>query len=177
MLGILNELESNLEIYHTNKDKYMAFKYSHLKKGKISISDKGFGFVLLPDEEDIHVEPGRLNGACDGDYVAVEVIGKEKEKKREGRVLRIAKRTYGPIVGEYLYNNGESCVIVKDRKFKKKVLLTKDSIKDAVDGHIVVAAVVKELDNNTILAELTNIIGHKNDVGVDVEAIVYKHMI
>ena len=32
MLKVLNELESNLTIYHTNKDKYMAFCYSHLKK-------------------------------------------------------------------------------------------------------------------------------------------------
>ena len=176
MFTILNELESNLEIYHTNKDKYMAIEYSHLKKGKISVSEKGFGFVVLDDEEDIHVEEGRLNGACDGDYVIVEVIGKEKSKKREGRVLRIAKRTYGPLVGEYLYNNGEPTIIVKDRKFKKKVILTKDTTKDAVDGHIVVATVIRELDNNTVLAEIDNIIGHKNDVGVDVEAIIYKHM-
>ena len=46
LLKTLNELESNLDIYHTNKDKYMAFEYSHLKKGKISVSEKGFGFVL-----------------------------------------------------------------------------------------------------------------------------------
>ena len=46
MFDILNDLESKLEIYHTNKDKYMALIYSHLKKGKISVSEKGFGFVV-----------------------------------------------------------------------------------------------------------------------------------
>ena len=35
MIKILNELEGDLSIYHTNKDKYMALEYSHLKKGKI----------------------------------------------------------------------------------------------------------------------------------------------
>ena len=176
MFDILNDLESKLEIYHTNKDKYMALIYSHLKKGKISVSEKGFGFVVLDDEEDIHVEEGRLNGAINGDLVIVEVIGKEKGTKREGRVLRIASRSYGPIVGEYLYNDGNPTIISNDKKLKQKIVLTKESTKDAVDGHIVVANVIKELDRNTVLAEITNIIGHKNDVGVDVEAIVYKHM-
>ena len=99
----LNELENSLAIYHTNKDKYMAFEYSHLKKGKISVSEKGFGFVLMKDEEDIHVDAKHLNGALDGDFVIVEIIDKNTGAKKEGRVLRIAKRNYGPIVGEFVF--------------------------------------------------------------------------
>ena len=176
MLEILNQLESDLTIYHTNKDKYMAFIYSHLKKGKISVSEKGFGFVLMEDEEDIHIDKEHLNGAIDGDLVIVEITNKNTGAKKEGRVLRIAKRNYGPIVGEYLYNNGEPTIIPNDKKLKQKIVLTKESTKNVVDGHIVVANIIKELDINVILAEITTVIGHKNDVGVDVEAIVYKHM-
>ena len=176
MMRVLNDLESNLIIYHTNKDKYMAFEYSHLKKGKIAVSDKGFGFVLMEDEDDIHVDKEHLNGAIDGDLVIVEITNKNTGAKKEGRVLRIASRNYGPLVGEYSYNDGNPTIIPNDKKIKQKVVLTKDSTKDAVDGHIVVANVIKELDRNTILAEITTIIGHKNDVGVDVESIVYKHM-
>lgn len=176
MLKVLNELESNLTIYHTNKDKYMAFEYSHLKKGKISVSEKGFGFILMEDEEDIHVDGKHLNGAVDGDLVIAEITNKNTGAKKEGRVLRIASRFYGPIVGEYIYNDGKPTIKVNDRKFKQTIVLTKESTKDAVDGHIVVANVIKELDRETVLTEITNIIGHKNDVGVDIEAIVYKHM-
>ena len=176
MFSVLNKLEGDLFIYHTNKDKYMAFEYSHLKKGKISVSEKGFGFVLMEDEDDIHVDNKHLNGAVDGDLVIVEIINKNTGAKKEGRVLRIARRNYGPLVGEYFYNDGAPTIIVNDKKFKQKVVLTKESTKNVVDGHIVVANVLKELDRNTVLAEITNIIGHKNDVGVDVEAIVYKHM-
>lgn len=176
MMRLLNDLESNLTIYHTNKDKYMAFEYSHLKKGKIAVSDKGFGFVLMEDEDDIHVDKEHLNGAIDGDLVIVEITNKNTGAKKEGRVLRIASRNYGPLVGEYSYNDGNPTIIPNDKKIKQKVVLTKDSTKDAVDGHIVVANVIKELDRNTILVEITTIIGHKNDVGVDVESIVYKHM-
>lgn len=176
MLDYLNELESDLSIYHTNKDKYIAFEYSHLKKGKIDVSEKGFGFVLMEDEDDIHVDKEHLNGAQDGDMVIVEIVNKNTGSKKEGRVLRIAKRNYGVLVGEYVYNNGNPSVIISDKKFKQKIVLTKESTKNVVDGHIVLLNVIKELDRNTILAEIKTIIGHKNDVGVDVEAIIYKHM-
>lgn len=176
MFSALNELEGSLEIYHTNKDKYMAFEYSHLKKGKISVSEKGFGFIIMEDEDDIHVDNKHLNGAVDGDMVIAEITNKNTGAKKEGRVLRIASRNYGPLVGEYLYNDGKPTIKVNDRKFKQTVILTKESTKNAVDGHVVVANVVKELGNNLVLAEIINIIGHKNDVGVDIEAIVYKHM-
>lgn len=176
MLKVLNELESDLTIYHTNKDKYMAFEYSHLKKGKISVSEKGFGFIIMEDEEDIHVDNRHLNGAVDGDMVIAEITNKNTGAKKEGRVLRIASRNYGPLVGEYIYNDGKPTIKVNDRKFKQTIVLTKESTKNVVEGHIVVANVIKELGNNAVLAEITTIIGHKNDVGVDIEAIVYKHM-
>ncbi len=176
LLSILNELENNLTIYHTNKDKYMALEFSHLKKGKIEVSQKGYGFVLMEDEEDIHISYENLNGAIDGDFVIAEIINKNTGAKKEGRILRIASRNYGVIVGEYRYNDGKPTVIPNDKKLKQKIVLTNESTKNAVDGHIVVLNVLKELDRHTILAEITTIIGHKNDVGVDVESIVYKHM-
>ena len=175
MLKVLNELESNLTIYHTNKDKYMAFCYSHLKKGKISVSDKGFGFVLMEGEDDIHVDAKHLNGAIDGDMVIVEITNKNTGSKKEGRVLRIASRNYGPIVGEFKFIDDMPTIIPNDKKFKQKIVLTKESTKDCVEGHIVVANVVKELDRNTVLAEITTIIGHKNDVGVDILSFVYEY--
>ena len=176
LLKNLNDLESNLSIYHTNKDKYMALEYSHLKKGKLSLSEKGYGFILMENEPDIFISSSNINGATDGDMVIAEIIDKNSGAKLEGRILRIAARNYGPIVGEYISNKGKPTVIPNDKKVKQKIVLTRESTKDAVDGHIVVLNVIKELDRNTILAEITTIIGHKNDVGVDELSIVYKHM-
>ena len=175
MFKSLNELESELKIYHTNKDKYMLFEYSHLKKGKISVSEKGFGFVLMDPEPDIYVSSKSLNGARDGDMVIVEIIDNSTGAKKEGRVLRIAKRTYGPLIGEIYKEHDVLYLKVHDRKFKQKVVLTKDTLENAVEGHIVLAEYKKEIDRDTILADVIKIIGHKNDVGVDVEAIIYKY--
>ena len=176
MMNTLNELESDLTIYHTNKDKYIDFEYSHLKKGKLDLNDKGYGFVVLKDEPDIYIDAKNINHATDGDLVIAEVISKTSGAKKEGRILRIAKRSYGPLIGEFVNQGGKPTIIPNDKKFKQKVVLTKESTKDCVEGHIVVVDVIKELDRNTVLGEITTIIGHKNDAGVDIEAIIYKHM-
>ncbi len=176
MMNTLNELESDLTIYHTNKDKYIDFEYSHLKKGKLDLNDKGYGFVVLKDEPDIYIDAKNINHATDGDLVIAEVISKISGAKKEGRILRIAKRSYGPLIGEFVNQDGKPTIIPNDKKFKQKVVLTKESTKDCVEGHIVVVNVIKELDRNTVLGEINTIIGHKNDAGVDIEAIIYKHM-
>ena len=176
MMNTLNELESDLTIYHTNKDKYIDFEYSHLKKGKLDLNDKGYGFVVLKDEPDIYIDAKNINHATDGDLVLAEVISKTSGAKKEGRILRIAKRSYGPLIGEFVNQDGKPTIIPNDKKFKQKVVLTKESTKDCVEGHIVVVNVIKELDRNTVLGEINTIIGHKNDAGVDIEAIIYKHM-
>ncbi len=176
MMNTLNELESDLTIYHTNKDKYIDFEYSHLKKGKLDLNDKGYGFVVLKDEPDIYIDAKNINHATDGDLVIAEVISKTSGAKKEGRILRIAKRSYGPLIGEFVNQGGKPIIIPNDKKFKQKVVLTKESTKDCVEGHIVVVNVIKELDRNTVLGEISTIIGHKNDAGVDIEAIIYKHM-
>ena len=176
MMNTLNELESDLTIYHTNKDKYIDFEYSHLKKGKLDLNDKGYGFVVLKDEPDIYIDAKNINHATDGDLVIAEVISKTSGAKKEGRILRIAKRSYGPLIGEFVNQDGKPTIIPNDKKFKQKVVLTKESTKDCVEGHIVVVDVIKELDRNTVLGEINTIIGHKNDAGVDIEAIIYKHM-
>ena len=176
MMNTLNELESDLTIYHTNKDKYIDFEYSHLKKGKLDLNDKGYGFVVLKDEPDIYIDAKNINHATDGDLVIAEVISKISGAKKEGRILRIAKRSYGPLIGEFVNQDGKPTIIPNDKKFKQKVVLTKESTKDCVEGHIVVVDVIKELDRNTVLGEINTIIGHKNDAGVDIEAIIYKHM-
>ena len=175
LISVLNELEGELSIYHTNKDKYMAFEYSHLKKGKLSLTEKGYGFILMEGEPDIFVSEKSLNNALDGDMVIAEIIDKNSGAKKEGRILRIAKRSYGTLVGEFKLDKGVPTVISNDRKFKRKIVVTNESSKDAVDGHIVVLDYLKDIDKDTILCEITNIIGHKNDVGVDVEALIYKH--
>ena len=52
----VNKMCSDYTIYRTNKGNYMTFDRSPLKKGILRVNRKGFGFVEIPDEEDIDYE-------------------------------------------------------------------------------------------------------------------------
>ena len=66
----LNELVEEYLVFYTKKEKYILLKNCpSLKIGQISINKKGFGFVILPNEEDIYVDASNLNNAIHGDIV------------------------------------------------------------------------------------------------------------
>ena len=74
LLKVLKELEVETLVYHTNKDKYMLFKDSHLLKGILHSNKKGFGFVDVDNSDvDIYIPKENINGALHGDLVVVEL--------------------------------------------------------------------------------------------------------
>ena len=93
VIQILHELEEEVVIYHSNKDKYMMLDNSHLRKGVMRANKKGFGFVEVDKmDEDIYVSQDNMNGAIHDDIVLVEITSKMTLDRLEGRVLKIIKR-------------------------------------------------------------------------------------
>lgn len=171
---ILNEMVQNGEIYFTNKGKYILFENCQdIKIGEIDVNSKGFGFLLLPGD-DVHIEKNMLNGAIDGDTVIVEIT--ERKPKLEGRVLRIFKRNLNNLVGEIKYIHGKPFMNLEDKR-TLIIELDKKSTQDCVEGTIVQAEIIKEVRKNYYLARVSAIIGHKDDAGVDILTIAYKHEI
>ena len=171
---ILNEMVQNYEIYYTNKGKYILFENcKDIEIGEIDVNPKGFGFLLLPGD-DIHIEKNMLNGAIDGDIVIVEIIS--RTPKLEGRVLKIAKRNLNNLVGEIHFIHGKPFMSLEDKR-TLVIELDPKSTRDCVDGTIICASVIREVKKNYYFARVTDIIGHKDDAGVDILTIAYKHEI
>lgn len=171
---ILNEMVKSGEIYYTNKGKYILFENcKDIFIGEIDVHPKGFGFLLLPGD-DVHIEKNMLNGAIDGDIVIVEVIA--RHPKLEGRVLKIVKRNLENLVGEVRFIHGKPFMSLEDKR-NLVIELDNRSTKNCVDGSIITAKIVKEVRKNYYLAKVKDVIGHKDDAGVDILTIAYKHEI
>lgn len=174
VLKVLNELEENYTVYHTNKDKYMLFSNSHLKIGTLLSTKKDFAFVDIDGDEDVFVHSSNLNGAIHKDKVIVEITSKVG-LKLEGRIVKVVDRNLDNIVGEIYYHNGRTCLKLDEEKFKINVVIDQDKTLGALEGHKVLAKVTNRLDKNTYRGEVLKILGHKNDPGVDILSIVYKY--
>ena len=172
----LDSLVNDYQIYLTKRNKYILLKNcKSLKIGTLSVNKKGFGFVILPKEEDIYISNENLNGAVNEDVVLCEIIG--KGIKNEGRIVRILKRNLDNMVGEIIEKHNKLYLKLDDDKKNIEISLTKDSLKDCVPGHKVLVKVIKKVNNQHYIGEVVKIIGHKDDPGVDILSIAYKYNI
>ena len=176
----LRKLEDEVVVYHSNKNKYMMLEKSHLRKGVMRINKKGFGFVEIENmDDDVYVAADNMNGAIHDDIVLVEITSKMTLDRLEGRVLKIIKRQVQRYIGEITFDEkGKGHIKLDDNKIKLNIEIPKDKALNAVDGHKVVVELVKKLNNNLKYeGKVLEIIGHKNDPGVDILSIIYKYNI
>ena len=176
----LRKLTDEVVVYHSNKDKYMMLEKSHLRKGVMRTNKKGFGFVEVENmDDDIYVAQDNMNGAIHDDIVLVEITSKMNLDRLEGRVLKVIKRQVQRYIGEITFDaKGKGHIKLDDNKIKLNIEIPKDKTLNAVDGHKVVVELVKKLNNNLKYeGKVVEIIGHKNDPGVDILSIIYKYNI
>ena len=167
----LDEMVSDGILYYSDKKKkYLLLENSHLVKGTLSLNEKGFGFIIInKDIKDVYVNEKNINGAQDGDLVLFEYLNKDKERP-EGKIIKTIKRNYEPLVGEVILVDGE--YFVKPDKKGANIYIPRDNLNGAVEGHKVVVTPLKEGNR---VGKITKIIGHKNDVGVDILSFVYEY--
>ena len=99
----------------------------------------------------------------------IEIINKGS---REGKVVRVLKRDDSTLVGEVYQKDGRFYVS-PDKTGYSDILIPNDRTKGAVPGHKVLIKPMKE--GHEYVGEVLRIIGHKNDVGVDILSYVYQY--
>ena len=154
--------------YSEKKKKYLLLENSHLVKGKLLMNRKGFGFVEIGNgKDDIYINKNNLNTARHNDIVLIELIG----DKTEGKIIKILQRDESKIVGT-IYFKDKLCYVHPDSKEYIDMQVTKETSKGLVEGHKVV---VLPINGSKYLANVIKVIGHKNDVGIDIVSYVYAH--
>ncbi len=166
---LLEEMTAKGILYYSAKKKrYLLLKNSHLLKGKLLMNPKGFGFVELGDgKKDIYISRDNLNQARNLDVVLIELLG----DKTEGRVVKIIERNEDSFVGTIYFKDGK-CYVHPDKRTNIDIEVAEEYRRGLVEGHKVV---VEPLKDGKRVGKIIKIIGHKNDVGVDILSFVYEY--
>lgn len=176
---MLEELEREGRIVRTRTGRYGVPERMNLVRGRLQVHPKGFAF-LLPDEEglpDVYVHPSDLMGAMNGDTVLVRISSKDPSGHRlEGEVVRIVKRAVTEVVGLFQSHESFGFVIPDDRRINKDIFVPREAFGGAVTGQKVVVRIVRYPEGRSLAqGEIVEILGHKDDPGVDILSIVRKH--
>ncbi len=179
LIKTLNQLEETGELVRTRKNRYGLPEKMNLVLGRIQMHKKGFAF-LIPDDEaqsDVYINPTDLASAMNGDKVLVRLERNAYDGDRpEGVVVRILERVITEVVGTYDDNRSFGFVIADDKRIPHDIFIPKNKANGAVDGHKVLARITKYPEGKSSAeAEITQILGHKNDPGIDILSIIYKY--
>jgi len=165
-------------VVRTRSNRYGLPEKMNLVRGRLTGHAKGFAFVI-PDEpgmDDIFIPPGEMNNALHGDTVLVRVSSQTSGTRREGAVVRIIERGLTQIVGTYTESKHFGFVIPDEKKFAGDIFIPKNASKGAVEGHKVVVKLTTYPEGRmSAEGEVIEILGHKNDPGVDILSVIHSY--
>lgn len=158
-----------------------------LVEGTFRANERGFGFVTIdPEEDDIYIPKEATGYAMDGDTVAVDIVSPANaglDLGAEGKIAEIRKRGTTQLAGEFVAYTDEEIketdlygvVVPKDRKLAKfKVYAAAEGVRPA-DGSIVMIELTHYPESGyatSMEGIIKQVIGHKNDPGMDILSIV-----
>ncbi|WP_053373227.1 ribonuclease R [Paenibacillus sp. FJAT-27812] len=180
-LKLLNKLEDEGKVIRTPNDHYGVPERMNLLRGKLQSHAKGFGF-LIPDEKDhgdVYLHANDLKSAMNGDIILVRVTSRSEHGGRmEGEVVRIVERAVTQIVGTFEDHEVYAFVVPDDKRINRDIFIPKGGYQGAVSGQKVVVKIVSYPEGRSAAeGEIVEILGHKNDPGVDILSIIRKHQL
>lgn len=180
-LKLLNALEESGEIYRTRTERYGIPERMNLLKGRMQVHAKGFGFLLPEnkDHPDVYIHANDMGGAMNRDTVLVRVSTKGPAGGRmEGEVVKIVARAVTQLVGTFENHETYGFLLPDDKRIIRDIFIPQDKMNGAVTGMKVVVKLLTYPEGRAAATgEVVEVLGHKDDPGVDIISIIRKHQL
>jgi ribonuclease R len=169
--------------------------------GRLSVHRDGFGF-LIPDQPlagvqgDVFLPPDEAAKGMHGDRALVHITRLATGGRAEGEIIRILRRAHVTVVGEFRIHKRGNFVVPSDDRIQQWIEIPEgielppqqpsvdrvgapvpriQSIED-LDGMIVNVEVLEFPEEGQHgVGRVIEVLGHKDDFGVDVEIMIRKH--
>jgi ribonuclease R len=187
LVQTVTQMEREQMVVFTKKGKVKLPLKPVLIEGTFRANERGFGFVTIdPEEDDIYIPKEATGYAMDGDTVAIDIVKTADfvmERGAEGKVVEIRQHATTQLAGEFVAYTDEEVketdlygvVIPKDKKMNQfKVYAVAEGIRP-VDGSIVMIEITHYPEKNyatSLEGIIKQVIGHKNDPGMDILSVV-----
>lgn len=173
---MLDELVEEGKISISPRKKYTKSKFPVII-GTFQANIKGFGFVSLEDtKEDVFIASEYVKDALDGDRVQIALLSDNDDSgrgnKREGKIIRVLERRFTEVVGTFQRNKNFGFVIPDNPRITKDIFIALENINGAVNGYKVVAEILNYgSQKKKPEGRIKEILGHRNDPGMDILSI------
>ena len=178
----LDELEAEGAIIKNRSELYGVPSRMHLAVGRLSMTAKGFGF-LIPDvreseeETDVFIPANAVGSAMHGDRIVARVTPAQEEgRSREGEIIRILEHANEKIVGTFERSKTFGFVTPDNTKLTQDIFVAKKFFKGAKTGSKVVVKITKwPSGRRSAEGEVIEVLGKVGDPGVDVLSVMRQY--
>lgn len=182
---VLEDLERQNLLIQNRSGLFGLPKHMNLIIGKMSITAKGFGFVI-PDNgleegkakvDDIFIPSGMLNSAMNNDKVLVRITTEKSAfSKREGEVIRILERANNKVVGTFESSRTFGFVVPDDTRLNQDIFIEGRNFNGAKVGMKVVAEITKwPTKNHSPEGKIVEVLGKIGAPGVDILSVMRQY--
>lgn len=147
-----------------------------LVTGRLQVTQKGYGFVVpleKTEEGDLFIPAMHLSGAMNEDLVIARVSDHGYGGRREGKVIRILERAHERFVGTFTRSGDFGFVTPDNRHIGQDIYVRRKDFLNARNGDkVVVKITVWPNGRQKAEGTITEILGKKGDVGIDIISII-----
>lgn len=178
---VLGSLLDKRKIQINKRGKYSLYDGRSREKGLLEgtfISNaRGFGFVEVEgEEEDFFIPADKVKDAFHQDTVQIRMLHEVPGKRREAEIVSVLARGMTQIVGTFEPCKSYGFVIPDNSKIATDIYIAKEHKNGAVDGHKVIVEITDYGSaGRNPEGKVVQILGHKNDPGVDILSLVHAY--
>ena len=165
-------------VVRTRSNRYGLPEKMNLVRGKLSAMRMGLplSFLKKPGMDDIFIPPDEINNALHGDTVLARVINRKfgcTPRRNDCSDFRTWENKLSVHIQKAKILD---LLFLMIKNLTSDIFIPKRCIKGAVEGHKVVVKITNYPEGRiSAEGEVIQILGHKNDPGVDILSIIYKH--
>lgn len=142
--------------------------------GILEKNKAGFGFVRQEEGDDIFISGYEMNGAMNGDLVAVDLLPEHLwERNMEGRIDRVLERNTKEVIGTLQVSKKFAFVVSDDKRNTDDVFIRKRDIRGGKNGDKVVARITKYPgEQRSPEGVISEIIARKGEKGGEIKSLM-----
>ena len=179
LVKTISEMERKRQLSFSNAGKIQLHKEKQMLtlKGTFHAHKNGFGFVTLNEEEDdLFIGRNDVNYAIDGDTVEVaitKVADRSKGTSAEAKVIDVLEHSLKTAVGQLILDEEKpkyaGYIRSKNQKISQPIYIKKPAL--VLDGTEILKVEIDKYPtkkHDFFVATVLDVVGHKDDPGIDV---------
>lgn len=179
LVQTISEMERKRQLTFSNAGKIQLHKEKQMLtlKGTFHAHKNGFGFVTLNEEEDdLFIGRNDVNYAIDGDTVEVaitKVADRSKGTSAEAKVIDVLEHSLKTAVGQLILDEEKpkyaGYIRSKNQKISQPIYIKKPAL--VLDGTEILKVEIDKYPtkkHDFFVATVLDVVGHKDDPGIDV---------